>query len=240
MNTTTTAADLNSLSNLLEINNTGLENIGISGFSIIMTVSLISSLLIAALYLKFYGSRATGSQIHRSFPLLSLSVTGIFISIQFSLPLSLGLLGALSIVRFRTPIKEPEEIGFIMLVIAVSISAATFSIHFLMIMIAFAVIALIIQKIGFNLINRVTDNGIIVLTVSSTSYQKNSFALKNLLKEKLIRPKMESITKSEDDSIISFSFNSIKSDDPVDIQMAISELLDPKDLNIYFNKQATL
>jgi len=28
------------------------------------------------------------------------------------------LLGALSIVRFRTPIKEPEEIGFIMLVVA--------------------------------------------------------------------------------------------------------------------------
>lgn len=232
--------DLNSLNNLLQIGNTGLENIGINGFSIIMTVSLISSLLIAALYLKFYGSRATGSQIHRSFPLLSLSVTGIFISIQFSLPLSLGLLGALSIVRFRTPIKEPEEIGFIMLVIAVSIAAATFSLHFLAIMIVFATIALIIQRVGFNLVNRVTDNGIIILTVSTKDYQKKSLALKNLLKEKLVRPKMESVAKSEDDSVISFSFSSIKSDDPVDLQLVISELLNPKDLNIYFNKQATL
>ena len=31
------------------------------------------------------------------------------LKVLLSLPLSLGLLGALSIVRFRTPIKEPEE-----------------------------------------------------------------------------------------------------------------------------------
>ncbi|MGH1540755.1 MAG: DUF4956 domain-containing protein [Arenicella sp.] len=240
MNDNLEATDLNSLANLLKIGNTGLENIGVSGFSIIMTVSLISSLLISMLYLKFYGSRATGSQIHRAFPLLALSVTGIFISIQFSLPLSLGLLGALSIVRFRTPIKEPEEIGFIMLVIAVSIAAATFSLHFLVIMIIFACIALIIQKAGFQLVNRVTDNGLIILTVSSENYQQNSIELRTLLKEKLIRPKMESVAKSADGSVISFSFSGIKSDDPVEIQTAISDLLDPKELNIYFNKQATL
>ena len=71
--------------------------------------------------LNFYGRRATGSEIHRAFPLIAIAVTAIFICIQFSLPLSLGLLGALSIVRFRTPIKEPEEIGFLMVVIATSL-----------------------------------------------------------------------------------------------------------------------
>ena len=61
--------------------------------------SLISSFLVSFLYVRFYGSRATGSQIHRSFLLIGPSITAIFIAIQFSLPLSLGLLGALSIVR---------------------------------------------------------------------------------------------------------------------------------------------
>jgi hypothetical protein len=88
-------------------------------FLMLMAISLLSSLFIAYLYLHFYSSRATGSQVHRAFPLLGISVTSIFVTIQFSLPLSLGLLGALSIVRFRTPIKEPEEIGFMMLVKAV-------------------------------------------------------------------------------------------------------------------------
>ena len=87
-------------------------------FLMLMAVSLLSSLFIAYLYVHFYSNRATGSQVHRAFPLLGISITAIFVTIQFSLPLSLGLLGALSIVRFRTPIKEPEEIGFIMLVIA--------------------------------------------------------------------------------------------------------------------------
>ena len=35
--------------------------------------------------------------------------------IKSSLALSLGLVGALSIVRFRTPIKEPEELGYLFL-----------------------------------------------------------------------------------------------------------------------------
>ena len=103
-----------------------MSDVGLGGLLFLMVLSLASSLFIAWLYRYFYASRATGSEVHRAFPLLGISVTAIFIAIQFSLPLSLGLLGALSIVRFRTPIKEPEEIGFIMLVIAASLACATF------------------------------------------------------------------------------------------------------------------
>jgi len=92
-----------------------MEDIGVAGFVFVMVVALVSSIFIAHLYRYFYSGRSAGSQIHRAFPLLGISVTAIFVTIQFSLPLSLGLLGALSIVRFRTPIKEPEEIGFLML-----------------------------------------------------------------------------------------------------------------------------
>ena len=108
-----------------------------------MAMSLLSSLFIAYLYVHFYSNRATGSQVHRAFPLLGISITAIFVTIQFSLPLSLGLLGALSIVRFRTPIKEPEEIGFIMLVIAASIATATFKLAFVGIMFVVALVALV-------------------------------------------------------------------------------------------------
>ena len=49
--------------------------------------SLLSSFLVSFLYIKFYSSRATGSQIHRSFMLIGPAITAIFIAIQFSLPL---------------------------------------------------------------------------------------------------------------------------------------------------------
>jgi ubiquinone biosynthesis protein Coq4 len=126
-------------------NTQAMSEIGIAGFVLLMLVSLVSSLIAAFLYLQFYASRATGSQVHRAFPLLAVSITAIFVAIQFSLPLSLGLLGALSIVRFRTPIKEPEEIGFIMLVIATSIACATYKLAFVGLILVVATVALLLQ-----------------------------------------------------------------------------------------------
>ena len=50
--------------------------------------------------------------------LSGLSTALVVIFVKSSLALSLGLVGALSIVRFRTPIKNPSDLGFIILVIA--------------------------------------------------------------------------------------------------------------------------
>ena len=125
-----------------------MQQIGVVPFLVLLVISLAGSLLASLLYVQFYSSRATGSQVYRAFPLLGLSITAIFVCIQFSLPLSLGLLGALSIVRFRTPIKEPEEIGFIMLVIAASIATATFKLAFVGLLFALALVALLVQTGG--------------------------------------------------------------------------------------------
>jgi hypothetical protein len=228
------------LNSLMELSNSGIGDIGVLGFSVIMAASLLSSWLISLLYLKFYGSRSTGSQIHRAFPLLGLSVTAIFICIQFSLPLSLGLLGALSIVRFRTPIKEPEEIGFIMLIIGASIAVATFSMYFLVILLISAIIALVGQNTVFGFVSRKTEDGMIILTINNDNYQENASELKALLENQLEQPKIESISRSGDSSVISYSFQRIKTSDPMTIQADIADLMNPKDVNIYLNKQATL
>lgn len=47
--------------------------------------------------------------------------------IQSNLALSLGMLGSLSIVRFRTNIKDPRDIGFIIWAMAIGLTAATMS-----------------------------------------------------------------------------------------------------------------
>jgi hypothetical protein len=41
--------------------------------------------------------------------------------VKVSLALSLGLVGALSIIRFRTPVKEPEELAYLFLAIALGV-----------------------------------------------------------------------------------------------------------------------
>jgi hypothetical protein len=87
--------------------------------------SLIASIVAYLMYHVFYGSRHIGAGVHRTFIIGGPAITALFLGIQTSIPLSLGLLGALSFVRFRTPVKDPAEIGFLLLLIASSIGAAT-------------------------------------------------------------------------------------------------------------------
>ena len=70
--------------------------------------------------LSLSGKRHIGSII----PVLSCVVFLVILVVKSSLALSLGLVGALSIVRFRTPIKEPEELVYLFLSIAVGLGCA--------------------------------------------------------------------------------------------------------------------
>ena len=54
-------------------------------------------------------------------PILSAVVFIVIVVVKSSLALSLGLVGALSIVRFRTPIKEPEDLIYLFLSIALGL-----------------------------------------------------------------------------------------------------------------------
>lgn len=56
-----------------------------------------------------------------TFPMLSITTLFVISTIKTSLALSLGLVGALSIVRFRTAVREPEELGYIFLCIALGV-----------------------------------------------------------------------------------------------------------------------
>jgi hypothetical protein len=87
--------------------------------------SVVFSLVVYFMYQVFYGSRHIGAGVQRMFLLGGPAITMLFLGIQTSIPLSLGLLGALSFVRFRTPVKDPAEIGFLLLLIASSIGASS-------------------------------------------------------------------------------------------------------------------
>jgi hypothetical protein len=220
--------------------NNRMEDMGVDSFIFIVFISLICSLLITYLYLFFYERRATGSQVHRAFPLLGVSITVIFITIQFSLPLSLGLLGALSIVRFRTPIKEPEEIGFIMLVVASSISCATFNLLILAILMSVTTLGLLIMKFGPQLIQQSRYDGLIIITLTSEEYLKKSHELVDLMNKEFHNVKIESIAKDEKESNITYSFTGIKKHKLHTIQAELSDFLENRQFNIFFNRPESI
>jgi len=213
-----------------------MEDIGIFPFILLLMLSLIAAMIISYMYLKFYKNRATGSQIHRAFPLLGISITAIFICIQFSLPLSLGLLGALSIVRFRTPIKEPEEIGFIMVVISTSICCATFNVLFLCLILLVTYIALVVLQKGPRFMKGRLNDGVIIITMPSESFNEKAQDIISFLRNMLPAGKVESLTENKDETIVSYSFTRLEDEMIIKIKNEMSLISGKINANFFFNR----
>ncbi len=83
--------------------------------------TIIFNLLLRAFYIKFGRAKTNRKSLADNFVMLGVSVTLIIFLIKSSIALSLGLVGALSIVRFRAAIKEPEELVFLFFSIALGL-----------------------------------------------------------------------------------------------------------------------
>src|SRR6185503_4671479 len=162
------------------------------GFVFGLLTAFVVSVAISALYQTFYENRATGSQLHRAFPLLGPAITAIFIAIQFSLPLSLGLLGALSIIRFRTPIKEPEEAAFIMLLISAAVICATFQFILLLVLLFVAAGALLLQSLLPRLMGGGGRDGVLLLTLNGNATDVTQRTIQRNIDQLLKNAKLES------------------------------------------------
>ena len=177
--------------------------------------------------------------MHRAFPLLGISITAIFVTIQFSLPLSLGLLGALSIVRFRTPIKEPEEIGFLMLVIAMSIATATFKLAFVGIIFVVAVGALFFQAFVRGFSWGWTD-GTIVVTLPTENQPVDPAAITELLRKRLPKARLESVSQTDRETVVSYNFHGLTDSALSGLQAELSGTARNCTYNVFFNRPGAL
>jgi flagellar biogenesis protein FliO len=81
---------------------------------------LLSSAL-AWFYTRYGKSLSNRAKFARTLPVLALTTVLIISVVKSSLALSLGLVGALSIVRFRTAIKEPEELLYLFMAITIGL-----------------------------------------------------------------------------------------------------------------------
>ncbi len=82
---------------------------------------IIMSFILRSVYIKRSFSLNGKTQIGNILPILCLIVFLVIVIVKSSLALSLGLVGALSIVRFRTPIKEPEDLIYLFIAIGIGL-----------------------------------------------------------------------------------------------------------------------
>ena len=99
------------------------ENININTQNFVQNiiVALILSLIVKYVYVKFSTTLSNKNEFSKNFVILGLTTCIVITIVKSSLALSLGLVGALSIVRFRAAIKEPEELIYLFLIISIGL-----------------------------------------------------------------------------------------------------------------------
>lgn len=212
------------LNNLLSAQQFAEESISVVLLNLFLCMLLVS--IVGWFYKKF--SRSLGGKTHVGavLPLIGLTVFMVITVVKSSLALSLGLVGALSIVRFRTPIKEPEELGYLFLTIAIGLGfGAGFSI--ITMMITFAILAYIFFT-GTNYGASKIDGEYTLLVRFS---QENFKTVTAIISEEVVACKL--IRTESNGSKVSAYYN-ISINEAFDLQQLISRLQN-SDLEIDFN-----
>jgi uncharacterized membrane protein YecN with MAPEG domain len=171
-----------------------------------LLTSLGVSLLIGVLYKRFSAAAAGGSDTHRSFWLIALSITVIFLTVRTSIATGLTLIGALTLVRFRNPVKEPEEIGFILLVIASALAVTVWRFDVLGAILIITSVVLAVQTVRPGAVAGSTKAGLLVVTMPSNRYAHGDRSVSRLIHDRLYRGTLEGFTEGNGEVVVSYHF----------------------------------
>ena len=117
---------MNTLKNIIMDNLTQMElvsKLSIANLLLVMGTTLIAGLLIYFTYKYFYRGGVYSENFGLLLVFVAMTIAFIIVTISSNLVLSLGMVGALSVVRFRTAIKDPLDVGFLFLSIAAGLTA---------------------------------------------------------------------------------------------------------------------
>ena len=161
-----------------------------------LAIGVIVSILIKIHYRRFGSTITNREEFSNIFPFILLTTILIITVVKSSLALSLGLVGALSIVRFRTPIKEPEELVYLFLAIAIGLGYAAGQ-AFITSILVLSILTIIFFFLSNKSISNVSEYNLII------NWRKDSVSIQNLMDE--LKPFVHSIKlirldSSSDDS----------------------------------------
>ncbi len=212
---------------------TGLQShITLSEALLAMGFSLVASLVTLLMYHLFYGSKNIGAGVNRTFLIGGPAVTAMFLVVRVSIPLAVGILGALSFVRFRTPVKDPAEIGYLLLLVAGSIGAATNNYLLVIILYVVVFIALGIQwLVG----NRLTflGRGQLMITLDQAAFPGLETNLKVFLKERLPGLSLETMSVLENRVSLHYQYRHRRGFDSAAMVADLNKMAGPANLEVF-------
>lgn len=112
-----------------------------------LLLAAVLAFILGRIYVRYGTSLSNRRLFASNFLLLACTTTLVITIVKSSLALSLGLVGALSIVRFRSAIKEPEELAYLFLAIAIGLGLGADQTLLTLVAYAFIVILLILRSL---------------------------------------------------------------------------------------------
>lgn len=170
-----------------------------------LLLSIFLAFLVQQTYIKLSTTLSNKKEFSKNFLILAATTTIIITIVKSSLALSLGLVGALSIVRFRAAIKEPEELVYLFLLIGIGLGCGAG--QFLIISIGVIIILILIyvySRLKFkNDVRNLEKLNFSVLYQYKTT-EEDIEKLKNLITENSKYVKLISLAKTETDTSVNF------------------------------------
>ena len=96
-------------------------NLTVKSILICMLVTILISAYIFMVYLLMNRNTFYNKNFNMSLPAIAIITAAIILTIQSNIVISLGMVGALSIVRFRTAIKDPMDLVYLFWAISIGI-----------------------------------------------------------------------------------------------------------------------
>ena len=196
--------------------------------------SIVASVIVYMMYQLFYGSRHIGAGVHRTFITGGPAITALFLGIQTSIPLSLGLLGALSFVRFRTPVKDPAEIGFLLLLIASSIGAATNNYLVTVILFGAVFVALSAQRLGQTRL-RWSGSGDLIISMDQSLFHSLETKLTAFLDERVPGLTLVTMSMLDNRTSLHYQYRRSKGFNPTAFSHELEEFTSPTNVEAFIN-----
>jgi hypothetical protein len=195
------------MNEILQFADIEFGDISITDFFIGFFLSISLGLFIKYTYEKYSLSVTNKKLTSNLFPMFSMSIFVIVVTIKSSIVLSLGLVGALSIIRLRTAIKDAEQLIYFLIITAISVALAAYA-YIFSIVLSFAIYIYSRNRYGKEFKDSLYQNESLIFRFENFKEEDlNDFL--NFLKEENMNILIQSFRKLEDETNIHIKVNNM-------------------------------
>lgn len=180
------------MQNILDLLNIDFNSVWATALPIIipLVVSTIMGFLIYFVYSRSFKGVVFNHGFSVSLALMTILTTAITLAISSNIALSLGMVGALSIVRYRAAVKDPMDLLFLFWAVATGITTGA-RMHYLAFISAIMVIGMLL------FVNRYDPGNKMYIVIVNYSGEDIDDELRRILREKRFQIKSKTIRQGE-------------------------------------------